>query len=119
MAVFAQTQVALPQAAPWQVVFSIEPDTLLVAGSDVVEAATPRSHLFPRRPARCRSPAGAVRSKAERGLGKRLRRGEGRAAGGPEATASGRATWDGGTRHEQYKGQRQRPACCARRDCPP
>jgi DsbC/DsbD-like thiol-disulfide interchange protein len=49
MAMFAQTQAALPKPAPWQVVFSAEQDmlTLLVAGSDFVAARLTEATFFP------------------------------------------------------------------------
>jgi DsbC/DsbD-like thiol-disulfide interchange protein len=49
MAVFAQTQAALPKPAPWQVVFSAAPDmlTLLVAGSDFVATRLVEATFFP------------------------------------------------------------------------
>ncbi len=49
MAVFGQTQLALPKPAPWQVVFSTEPDTLtlVVVGSSFVPTRLADVTFFP------------------------------------------------------------------------
>jgi NAD(P)-dependent dehydrogenase (short-subunit alcohol dehydrogenase family) len=58
-------------------------------------AATLRSHLFPRRPARCGRPAGATAARPRAVWPSVSGWGRGAPQGCPGATASGRATWEG------------------------